>query len=53
MVENEFKETTFIKRTWESKINKHETIRNLRQDKMCKYGEHKIGFPTTISILIY
>lgn len=39
----------FIKHTWESKINKDETIRNLRQDKRREFGEHKIGFPTTFS----
>lgn len=39
----------FIKHTWESKISTHETIRNLRQEKRCEFGEHKIGFPTTIS----
>lgn len=28
-IENKFKEMAFIKHTWESKINKHETIRKL------------------------
>ena len=30
-IESKFKEMAFIKHTWESKINKHETIRKLSE----------------------
>lgn len=30
-IKNKFEETAFIKHTWESKINKHKTIKKLSE----------------------